>query len=101
MIELKLCQVKSVSGKWVSADPIPGTILVNTGDLLEFWSGGKFPATVRKNGYMKVNVHMLIIMIAYCMACFNFKIASPSIDSGKGNKEKDSSSIYCILCSSR
>ncbi|ODN05209.1 hypothetical protein Ocin01_01492 [Orchesella cincta] len=38
-------EVKSVSGKWVPANPIPGTILLNTGDLLEFWSGGKFPAT--------------------------------------------------------
>lgn len=38
-------QVKSVTGKWVDAVPIPGKLLLNTGDLLEFWSGGKFPAT--------------------------------------------------------
>eukprot|EP00092_Neocalanus_flemingeri_P012301 GFUD01013259.1.p1 GENE.GFUD01013259.1~~GFUD01013259.1.p1 ORF type:complete len:314 (+),score=82.24 GFUD01013259.1:50-991(+) len=38
-------EVKSTSGSWVSADPIPGTILVNIGDLLEMWTGGRYPAT--------------------------------------------------------
>ena len=38
-------KVKSPSGHWVSAKPIPGTILVNIGDLLEMWTGGRFPAT--------------------------------------------------------
>jgi len=38
-------QVKSPSGQWISAKPIPGTILVNIGDLLEMWTGGLFPAT--------------------------------------------------------
>jgi len=37
--------VKSPSGQWISAKPIPGTILVNIGDLLEMWTGGLFPAT--------------------------------------------------------
>lgn len=41
-------QVKTVDNEWVSATPIPGSILINTGDLLEFWSNGHFPATVRK-----------------------------------------------------
>lgn len=38
-------EVKSPSGHWVSAKPISGTILVNIGDLLEMWTGGRFPAT--------------------------------------------------------
>lgn len=37
--------MKDVEGNWISADPIPGTILVNVGDLLECLSGGKYPAT--------------------------------------------------------
>ena len=37
--------MKDVDGNWISADPIPGTILVNVGDLLESLSGGKYPAT--------------------------------------------------------
>ncbi|XP_037035049.1 UPF0676 protein C1494.01-like isoform X2 [Bradysia coprophila] len=38
-------QVRTVDQKWISATPIPGSILINTGDLLEFWSNGYFPAT--------------------------------------------------------
>ncbi|CAG7728927.1 unnamed protein product [Allacma fusca] len=38
-------QVKTTDDKWIAATPIPGSILVNTGDLLEFWSSGYFPAT--------------------------------------------------------
>merc|ERR1711892_1594899 len=38
-------EVKLTSGGWVSADPFPGTILVNIGDLLEMWTGGRYPAT--------------------------------------------------------
>jgi len=39
-------QVQRADGVWVPATPVPGTILVNTGDLLNFWSGGRYPATV-------------------------------------------------------
>jgi isopenicillin N synthase-like dioxygenase len=35
-----------VDNHWVPANPVPGAIVVNTGDLLEQWSGGYFPATV-------------------------------------------------------
>lgn len=38
-------QVKGTTG-WIHAEPIPGTIVVNTGDLLEAWTGKYFPATV-------------------------------------------------------
>ena len=40
-------QIKNAEGTWVEATPIPETILVNTGDLLYFWSGGRYPATVK------------------------------------------------------
>jgi len=38
-------EVKGVDGQWVMGDPIPGTILINVGDLLEAMSAGQFPAT--------------------------------------------------------
>lgn len=41
-------QLKNLDGIWVSADPVPGTILVNIGDLLEMWSGGVYPATMHR-----------------------------------------------------
>ena len=30
---------------WAKAPPIEGSIVVNIGDLLQFWSGGKYRAT--------------------------------------------------------
>ena len=40
--------VKTLSGCWVPATPVPGSILLNTGDLLENFSGGMFPATMHR-----------------------------------------------------
>ena len=34
-------EAKSVSGDWLAADPIPGAILINVGDLLENLSSGR------------------------------------------------------------
>ena len=38
-------EVKGVDGKWISADPIDGAIIVNVGDLLEAMTSGRYPAT--------------------------------------------------------
>jgi len=38
-------EAKSVTGHWLPADPIPGAVLINVGDLLENLSCGRFPAT--------------------------------------------------------
>ena len=38
-------EVKDVAGHWVSAEPIPGCILINVGDLLEALTTGRYPAT--------------------------------------------------------
>ena len=34
-------EAKSVTGEWLSADPIPGAILINVGDLLENFTSGR------------------------------------------------------------
>lgn len=39
-------QIKVADGDWIAADPIPNSILVNTGDLLEVWTNKYYPATV-------------------------------------------------------
>lgn len=39
-------QIKIKDGDWIAADPIPNSILVNTGDLLEFWTNKYYRATV-------------------------------------------------------
>ena len=38
-------EVKNASGDWVAAPPLPGTFVVNIGDLLEIWSNGSFAST--------------------------------------------------------
>ena len=38
-------EVLGQNGQWVSAPPIPGTLVVNIGDLLERWTDGRLPST--------------------------------------------------------
>jgi len=38
-------QVRGKSGEWVTAHPIPGTFVVNVGDLLARWSNDRFAST--------------------------------------------------------
>jgi isopenicillin N synthase-like dioxygenase len=38
-------QVQSLDGRWIAASPIPGTLVVNVGDLLERWSNGVLRST--------------------------------------------------------
>lgn len=38
-------QVRDRQNQWVNADPVPGAILVNVGDILQFWTTDKFIAT--------------------------------------------------------
>ena len=38
-------EVLSRDGAWLPAPPLPGTLVVNIGDLLERWTGGRLPST--------------------------------------------------------
>lgn len=38
-------EVKAKSGKWIKAEPIADTFVVNVGDLLARWSNGRFEST--------------------------------------------------------
>ena len=38
-------EVMNQAGEWVDAPPVPGALVVNIGDMLEYWSGGRFVAT--------------------------------------------------------
>ncbi len=35
-------QVKNAAGQWVAADPIPGTLVCNIGDMLRVWTHGLY-----------------------------------------------------------
>lgn len=36
-----------MEGKWIDASPVENAILLNSGQLLEYWTGGRFHAAVR------------------------------------------------------
>lgn len=38
-------EVQNLEGKWVPAPPIPGTVVINTGDLIARWSNDFFKLT--------------------------------------------------------
>jgi len=41
-------EVRAIDNSWIKATPIPGSILINVGDLLEIYSNGLFPATLHR-----------------------------------------------------
>jgi len=41
-------QVKARTGEWIEAPPIPGTLVVNTGDLLQRWTNDRFESTLHR-----------------------------------------------------
>ncbi len=43
-------EVLSHQGEWIAAPAIPGTVLINTGDLTERWSNGVFRSTKHRVG---------------------------------------------------
>jgi isopenicillin N synthase-like dioxygenase len=38
-------EIRTVTGKWISVPPMPGTYLVNTGDILHQWTNRRFCST--------------------------------------------------------
>jgi isopenicillin N synthase-like dioxygenase len=38
-------QVQNLDGEWIDAPPIPGTVVINTGDLMARWSNDVFKST--------------------------------------------------------
>jgi isopenicillin N synthase-like dioxygenase len=41
-------EVLNGAGEWIDAPPIPGTFVVNIGDMLELWTNGEFIATTHR-----------------------------------------------------
>jgi isopenicillin N synthase-like dioxygenase len=41
-------QIRNKAGQWVDAPPIPGSFVVNIGDMMERWTNGVFTSTVHR-----------------------------------------------------
>jgi isopenicillin N synthase-like dioxygenase len=41
-------QVCNAAGRWIDADPVPGTFVVNVGDMLARWTNDLFPPTLHR-----------------------------------------------------
>ena len=41
-------QVRNAAGRWIDAKPVPGTFVVNVGDMLARWTNDLFPPTLHR-----------------------------------------------------
>ena len=41
-------EIQRLTGEWVAMPPLPGTLVVNVGDLLERWSNRRYRSTVHR-----------------------------------------------------
>ena len=56
-------EVETASGDWVRVDPIPGTFVVNLGDLLARWSNGRYHSSLHRvmNNRSGKNRHSIVL----------------------------------------
>ncbi|CAH2064619.1 unnamed protein product [Thlaspi arvense] len=48
IVELTLTMVKNFAGEWVSATPIPGSLICNIGDMLKILSNGVYESRIHR-----------------------------------------------------
>lgn len=41
-------EVQTRDGEWISAPPVPGALVINVGDLLQHWSGGRYVSNLHR-----------------------------------------------------
>jgi len=71
-------EVLNKTGEWVSAPPLPGTMVINIGDLLERWTDGRLPST-------KHRVRNLTGQERYSIAMFHDPDPTAVVDPGDMN----------------
>ena len=81
-------EVESPSGKWVPAPYIPRHILVNIGDALAFWSGGRLKATKHRVTFDGVPHNVERLSMAYFGAASPDTVLEP-IKNGDAKSEME------------
>lgn len=80
-------EILNQSGKWFPAPPIPGSILVNSGDLLTRWTNGRFLSTphrvINRSGRDRYSIPL------FCQPHPDYVIECLSTCSGPGNPPKE------------
>lgn len=69
-------EVKSRNGGWVKATPVPGTIVINTGDLMQQWTNDVFLSNPHRVRQPKDSMHKDRYSIAYFCSPNNEKVIS-------------------------
>ena len=46
--QARILEIRRLTGEWIAMPPIPGTLVVNVGDLLERWSNRRYRSTVHR-----------------------------------------------------
>ncbi len=56
-------EVETASGEWVRVDPIPGTFVVNLGDIMLRWSNGQYHSSLHRvmNNHSGENRHSIVL----------------------------------------
>ncbi len=67
-------EVKSRNGGWVKATPIPGTIIINTGDLMQQWTNDVFLSNPHRVRQPEDSLHKDRYSIAYFCSPNNEKV---------------------------
>ena len=57
-------EVQSKNGDWVGAPPLPGTFVINIGNVMQIWTGGRFSSTphrvVNRSGNDRYSVPLFV-----------------------------------------
>lgn len=78
-------EVESPTGQWVPAPHLPGHILVNLGDALAFWSGGRLKATRHRVTFVGVPHDVERLTMAYFGAASPDTVLEPIKTEESGN----------------
>eukprot|EP00026_Physarum_polycephalum_P010382 Phypoly_transcript_10544.p1 GENE.Phypoly_transcript_10544~~Phypoly_transcript_10544.p1 ORF type:complete len:373 (+),score=34.27 Phypoly_transcript_10544:126-1244(+) len=77
--EIDCLEVKTTANKWIKARAYPGSVLVNTGDVMERWTNGIYPSTRHRVVTNKDQAADRYSVVFFCMPDWETQIAPINI----------------------